>query len=288
MSSGQLQTSSCRSLDLAQPAVMGILNMTPDSFSDGGSHHSVAEAVAHCHTMIDEGAEVIDIGGESTRPGSETVTLDEELARVIPVVEALRAESDVFISVDTSNAEVIRQASVAGADMINDIRALSRPGALETVAEAGVAICIMHMQGTPATMQNNPHYEDVVGEIKAYLAERVDICRRAGVPAERICVDPGFGFGKTLAHNLALMRALPELAVAGCPVLMGVSRKSMFKQLFSTDDMATRINASLGAAFWASLQGIGIIRCHDVARTVQMVQLASSLQPPAMAGARLM
>lgn len=266
-----------RRISLAQPAVMGVLNVTPDSFSDGGRYIETEAAVRRALAMIDEGASIVDIGGESSRPGAADVSAPEELARVLPVVRALRAESDVFISVDTSNPDVIRAVCAAGADMINDIRALTRPGALEAVAEAGAAACVMHMQGEPATMQNAPSYADVVAEVRAFLAARVTACREAGVASDRIVVDPGFGFGKTLTHNLDLLRAIDELGVDGCPVLMGVSRKSMFAHLLGRDDLETRINGSLGAAFWAAQQGVRVIRCHDVRQTAQMVELAGRL-----------
>lgn len=266
-----------RQVSLAEPAVMGVLNVTPDSFSDGGRYVAVDTAVERALAMIEEGAAIIDIGGESTRPGAAPVSTEAELERVLPVIEALRSQSDIFISVDTSNAEVIKSVCAAGADMINDIRGLTRPGALDAAVAADAAVCVMHMQGEPSTMQAAPMYGDVVREIKGYLAERVDVCRAAGMARERIAVDPGFGFGKTLAHNLALLRAVGELGVAGCPVLMGVSRKSMFAYLFERDDMGSRINGSLGAAFWATLQGVGIIRCHDVRETTQMVCLARGL-----------
>lgn len=256
---------------------MGVLNVTPDSFSDGGCYDSVESAVGRARTMIDQGAAIVDIGGESTRPGSASISIEAELARVIPVIEALRAESNIFISVDTSHPEVIRAAGVAGADMINDIRGLGRPGAVEAAVAVGTSVCIMHMQGEPATMQDAPFYHDVVAEIREYLADRVAACRAAGLPAGRIAVDPGVGFGKTLEHNLTLLRAIGALDVAGCPVLMGVSRKSMFAHLFGHDDMGSRINGSLGAAFWAVLEGVGIIRSHDVRETVQMVRLARGL-----------
>ncbi|WP_232226061.1 dihydropteroate synthase [Salinisphaera hydrothermalis] len=268
-----------RQVALEPPAVMGVLNVTPDSFSDGGLYAAADAAVERALAMIEQGAAIIDIGGESTRPGASPVSTGAELDRVLPVVKALRARSDIFISVDTSNPEVIEAVCAAGADMINDIRGLTRPGALEAAIAADAAVCVMHMQGEPATMQTKPVYDDVVGEIKSYLAERVAACCAAGMTLDRITVDPGFGFGKTLAHNLALLRAVDELGVEGCPVLMGVSRKSMFAHLFDRDDMGSRINGSLGAAFWATLRGVGIIRCHDVRETAEMVCLAYRLMP---------
>lgn len=267
-----------RQVVLHEPAVMGVLNVTPDSFSDGGLHYRAEAAVARADAMIEEGAAIIDIGGESTRPGAAAISVAEELDRVLPIVQALRAKSDIFISVDTSNPEVIREVCAAGADMINDIRGLERPDALEAAAAADATVCMMHMQGEPHTMQINPHYDDVVAEVREYLEQRAAAALAAGLAAERIVVDPGFGFGKTLEHNLALLRALGDLNAAGRPVLMGVSRKSMFGRLFESKNLETRINASLGAAFWAAQQGVGIIRCHDVWQTVQMVQLARHLK----------
>lgn len=267
-----------RHLDLSYPAVMGILNVTPDSFSDGGQHNEREVALQRGLDMVAEGARIIDIGGESTRPGAAHVSVAEELERVIPVVEALRSRSDVFISVDTSTPEVMAEASRAGADLVNDIRALTGPGALQTVVDTDMAVCVMHMQGQPATMQDNPAYEDVVAEVGQFLAERVRACQHAGLPADHIVVDPGFGFGKNLEHNLALLRAIGQFHIEDCPVLMGLSRKHMFARLFASRQMESRINGSLGAAFWGALSGADIIRCHDVRPTVEMVQLAATLQ----------
>lgn len=267
-----------RRLSLAEPRIMGVLNVTPDSFSDGGRHATPAAALSRALGMIEEGAHVIDIGGESTRPGAAAVSVEEELDRVVPVIEALRRESGIFISVDTSRPEVIRAACRAGADMINDVRALTIPGALGAAAETGAAVCLMHMQGTPQTMQAAPKYDDVVSEVHRYLCERVTTCRNAGIEGPRIVIDPGFGFGKSLAHNLALLRAIGTLGVDGRPVLMGVSRKSMFARLFESDAMRDRITGSLGAAFWAVQQDVAIIRCHDVRDTACMVRLACALR----------
>ncbi|MGB7755414.1 MAG: dihydropteroate synthase [Salinisphaera sp.] len=266
-----------RAVSLAEPAVMGVLNVTPDSFSDGGRYVALEAALERSLVMIEQGAAIIDIGGESTRPGAAPVSTEAELERVLPVVEALRARSEIFISVDTSNPAVIQAVCAAGADMINDIRGLVRPGALEAVVAAEAAACVMHMQGEPATMQTAPSYTDVVAEVRAFLDDRVRACCAAGMAPERIVVDPGFGFGKTLEHNMALLRGVGELGAAGRPVLMGVSRKSMFARLFELDGLGARINGSLGAAFWATLQGVGIIRCHDVRETAQMVCLARHL-----------
>ena len=256
---------------------MGILNVTPDSFSDGGRFVETERAVAHALDMVAQGARIIDVGGESTRPGATPVDADEELARVLPVIEALRARSDVFISIDTVKPQVMQAACAAGADLINDVMALRAPGAVEAAARTGAAVCLMHMQGEPRTMQQAPAYDDVVADVRAFLDARVAACRTAGVPGERLCIDPGFGFGKTLAHNLTLMRALDVFTSGPLPVLVGVSRKSMFKQLFDADDMPSRINGSLAAAFWAAQHGAGIIRTHDVRETTQVLTLARAL-----------
>ncbi|MFC3105784.1 dihydropteroate synthase [Salinisphaera aquimarina] len=264
--------------DLSQPAVMGILNVTPDSFSDGGSYASADAAVARALSMVDEGAAIIDIGGESTRPGASPVTAHDECERVLPVIRALRAASDVFISIDTLKPDVMRAACAAGADMINDVNALQAPGALDVAVEAGAAVCLMHMQGEPRTMQAAPQYDDVVADIKSFLAQRVSVCEQAGIARERICVDPGFGFGKSLEHNLELMRELGQFADADLPLLVGVSRKTMFARLFGRDDLRSRVNGSVAAAFWAVGRGARIIRCHDIRDTCQVLHLARSLE----------
>ena len=266
-----------RALDLARPVVMGILNVTPDSFSDGGAYVETERALDHALAMVEQGARIIDIGGESTRPGADPVDEHEELARVLPVIEALRAHSDVFISIDTIKPRVMREACAAGADMINDVMALRERGAIEAARQAKAAVCLMHMQGEPRTMQQAPVYDDVVADVRSFLGARVSACRDAGIDDSRICLDPGFGFGKTLEHNLALMRHLRSFAEDGLPVLVGVSRKSMFVKLHGHDDMDSRIHASITAAFWAATQGAGIIRSHDVAHTVEALTLAAAL-----------
>lgn len=266
-----------RRLDLTQTCVMGILNVTPDSFSDGGRYHDPARAIDHALEMIEQGAAIIDIGGESSRPGAAPVPVKQELGRVLPVVEGIRRVSDVFISVDTSAPDVIRQSCEAGADMINDIRGLQAEGAIDAVARAGAAACVMHMQGQPSDMQACPTYQDVVAEVSTFLDSRLVDCEAGGIASESLVIDPGFGFGKTLAHNLALMRALDRFVAGGYPVLMGVSRKSMFSRLFARDDMNTRINGSLGAAFWAVQKDVAIVRAHDVRETVDMLTLARAL-----------
>ena len=255
---------------------MGVLNRTRDSFSDGGRFLELPQAIDHALTMVSEGAALIDIGGESTRPGAEPVSLDEELERVLPLLEALRARTPVPISVDTSRPEVIRAAVAAGAAMINDVRALQRPGALEAAAATGAALCLMHMQGEPATMQADPHYQDVVGEVRSMLAGRLRACEAAGIAAERICVDPGFGFGKLISHNLALLRQLEQLAGLGRPLLVGLSRKSMLQKLTGRA-LGERLAGSLALAMVAVLHGARIVRAHDVAPTVDVLRVAAAV-----------
>lgn len=264
--------------DLSSPVVMGILNVTPDSFSDGGRYADIDAAVARALAMVAEGAAIIDIGGESTRPGASPVDEAAECARVVPVIEALRRASDIFISVDTLKPAVMRAACAAGADMINDVNGLRAPGALDAAVDTGAAVCLMHMQGQPRTMQQSPDYDDVIADVRSFLVERVGACESAGIARERICIDPGFGFGKTLAHNLALLREIDVLVDDGLPVLVGVSRKSMFARLLATDEMSARVDASLAIAFWAAMNHARIIRCHDVERTVRMLDLASALK----------
>ena len=253
------------SLSLERPLIMGVLNVTPDSFSDGGRFLQPDQAIARAQAMVQEGADILDVGGESTRPGAAELTVQEEADRVLPVVAALR-ELDVPISVDTRKPELMHQALAAGADMINDIRALRAPGALAAVAAARCAVCLMHMQGEPGTMQQAPVYDDVVAEVAAFLADRVAACEAAGIARERLVVDPGFGFGKTLAHNLELLRALPLLAAGGVPVLAGLSRKSMLGRITSRE-VGGRRAASVAAAMLAVDRGAAIVRVHDVAAT---------------------
>lgn len=230
------------------------------------------------HEMLQEGAGIIDIGGESTRPGAQAVSVSQELDRVLPVIEGLRGGTGTLISIDTSKAEVMQAACAAGADIINDVRALREPGALDAAAASDAAICLMHMQGEPRTMQHKPFYSDVVAEVREFLAERVSACISAGVAPERILVDPGFGFGKTLTHNLELMAGLPELAALGFPVVAGVSRKSLFQALLGLDQPAQRVSASLGAAAIAVDRGASIIRTHDVAQTRHAIAIAGALK----------
>jgi dihydropteroate synthase len=261
---------------LSSPCVMGILNVTADSFSDGGRVGRDA-ALAHARRMTAEGARIVDVGGESTRPGAMPVDEADELARVIPVVETLAREG-VCVSVDTMKPAVMRAALDAGASMINDVRALQAPGALDVVASSGAAVCLMHMQGAPRTMQLRPHYDDVVGEVREFLRERAQACRDAGIAAERIVVDPGFGFGKTLAHNLDLLRNLDDLAQLGYPVLAGLSRKSTIGTITGRD-VGGRLAGSLAAALAAAVRGARILRVHDVQETVDALAVWTALGP---------
>lgn len=264
-------------LDLSHPIVMGILNTTPDSFSDGGSYYSGAAfsldlALRRAEQMLGEGAKIIDVGGESTRPGAATVSEQEELDRVIPVVEALVTKLDALVSVDTSTASVITESAKKGAGLINDIRALQRDGALLAAAATGLPVCLMHMQGQPGTMQQRPEYSDVVAEVVDFLRNRIEACRAQNIAPERIVLDPGFGFGKTLAHNLALLQRLPELGDMGYPLLVGMSRKSMVAQLLNRP-IEERLPGSLALAMLAAERGAAIIRVHDVAATVDVLNV---------------
>ncbi len=299
-----------RALDLRAPLVMGVLNVTPDSFSDGGRFADPDRAVEHALRMVEEGAAIIDVGGESTRPGASPVSVAEELRRVLPVIERLAGRTAAVISVDTGKPEVMRAAAAAGAGLINDVRALTAPGALAAAAATSCAVCLMHMQGEPATMQRGPTYTDVVSEVKAFLLERAHACRASGMPEERIAIDPGFGFGKTLAHNLELLRRLPELAASGVPVVVGLSRKSMAAALAGPrtgaragggppgeppsdsgrlgaarpgggpPPAAERLPASLALAAIAVLNGACIVRAHDVAATLDAVKVALAVREP--------
>lgn len=246
--------------------IMGVLNVTPDSFWDGGRYRQTEAAVAHGLKLIAEGADLLDIGGESTRPGASAPGAGEELERVIPVITRLRQHSDIPISIDTCNAEVMRAAVAAGADMINDVSALGRPGALAAAVAAGVPVCLMHMQGEPQTMQLQPRYVDVVAEVRDFLLRRAAECMAAGLPRDCLILDPGFGFGKNLEHNLALLRGLDVLVATGFPVLVGLSRKSMLVELLgrAAED---RLSGSLALAVAARQRGAGIVRVHDVAAT---------------------
>jgi dihydropteroate synthase len=257
-----------RPLRLDRPRVVGILNLTPDSFSDGGSHDGVDAAVAHALRMVEEGADMIDVGGESTRPGAAEVPVVEELRRVIAVIEQLAARSEVPIAIDTSKPEVMRAAVAAGAGMINDVYALRREGAIEAAAELRVPVCLMHMQGEPRSMQEAPHYDDVVGEVHRFLTDRLFACELAGIERRNVMVDPGFCFGKTLEHNLALLAALDRFASLGSGVYAGLSRKSMIGTLTGRQVPAERVAGSVAAALIAVQRGARMVRVHDVAATV--------------------
>ncbi|MFH7564209.1 dihydropteroate synthase [Oceanimonas smirnovii] len=258
-----LLSSSTRTLDLSTPQIMGVLNITPDSFSDGGRYHGEDAALRHALQMVTDGATIIDVGGESTRPGADEVAAQEELERVVPVIERLRAELDCWISVDTSKAAVMGEAVNSGADLINDIRALREPGALETAAASGAAVCLMHMQGQPRTMQQAPDYANVIAEVAEFLAAQVAACEAAGISRERICLDPGYGFGKSLEHNYELLGRVGELHRLGLPLLAGMSRKSMLGQLLNRE-VNERLAGTLSAHLFAVAQGVQIVRVHDV------------------------
>ncbi len=262
-------------LDLSFPHIMGILNMTPDSFSDGGQHSNLIDAITHANEMIIAGASIIDIGGESTRPGAELVSVDEELSRVIPVVEALSQRFEVWISVDTSKPEVIRAAAHAGAHLINDVRALHEPGALEAAAEVDLPVCLMHMQGQPQSMQHNPSYSNIITDVDSYLAQEITRCLTAGIRRENLLLDPGFGFGKNLQHNYQLLAHLNHFHHFELPLLVGMSRKSMIGQLLNVGP-TQRLSGSLACAVIAAMQGAQIIRVHDVKESVEAIRVVEA------------
>jgi len=264
-------------LNLSRPHVMGIVNVTPDSFSDGGKYTSTDLAVAHGLELIAQGADILDIGGESTRPGAEPVSLDEELRRVIPVIEALGAVSTVPLSIDTYKPEVMRQAIFAGVDIVNDIRALQEKHAVEIVANSNAGVCLMHMQGMPQTMQLAPSYQDVVAEVKQFLIERMQVVMSAGIAKERIVLDPGFGFGKTTAHNIALIQHLGEIGELG-PLLVGLSRKSVLGKIAGGDEQQ-RLHAGLAASVISAMKGAKIVRVHDVKATVDALKVVTAVLP---------
>lgn len=266
-----------RVLDLSRTHVMGILNITPDSFSDGGRFAQRDLALRHAEAMMLAGATLIDVGGESTRPGARSVSPVEELERVAPVVEAISAELDVIISVDTSTPAVIRETARLGAGLINDVRALRRDGALDAAVATGLPVCLMHMRGEPTDMQNDPHYTDLVGEVSAFLRERMDQCVAAGIPVERIILDPGFGFAKTLEHNLSLFKHMEALHVLGRPLLVGVSRKSMIGKVLDKP-VDQRLHGALALAAMAMINGAKILRVHDVPETVDVVRMIAAVQ----------
>jgi len=266
-----------RILELDSAVVMGVLNVTPDSFYDGGRFADPAAAVAHAQRMAEEGAAIIDIGGESTRPGAHSIDSAQELARVLPVVERVAARVPSLISVDTSNPELMRRAAAAGAHMINDVRALRVPQALQAAAESNLAICLVHMLGEPPDMQRAPHYHDVVAEVSAFLEERVRACTAAGIEHERLALDPGFGFGKSTAHNLQLLQRLEELARLGLPLVVGLSRKSLLAAVTGRGQEG-RLAGSIALAALAVARGARIVRAHDVAASVDAVRVASALR----------
>ena len=277
-----------RPLKLDRSRILGVVNVTPDSFSDRGAHADADAAVAHGLRLVDEGADALDIGGESTRPGATEVDVDEEIARVVPVIERLARETAVPISVDTSKPEVMRAAVAAGAGLINDVYALRRPGALEAAAELGVPVVLMHMQGEPATMQDAPHYDEVVDEVRRFLADRILACELAGIPRSRIVVDPGFGFGKTLEHNLTLLARLDALADLDVPLMAGMSRKRMIGELTGRE-LGERAAGSAAAHLLAAERGALLLRSHDIPALRDALALWEALKPlnrPQRPGAR--
>ena len=266
-----------RELDMSRCHVMGVLNVTPDSFSDGGVFNRPDAALARARQMVADGATFVDVGGESTRPGAKPVSVQEELDRVCPLVEAATRELDAIISVDTSTPEVMAEAAKLGAGLINDVRALQRDGAPEAVATAGIPVCIMHIKGEPRTMQDKPEYQSVRREVSAFLSERIRIAEHAGVRPENILLDPGFGFGKNLEHNLQLMASLEQMHILGHPLLIGVSRKSMLGQITGRE-VNERLPASLAAATIAAMKGASIIRAHDVRETMDAVRVVAAVK----------
>ncbi|WP_337015546.1 dihydropteroate synthase [Pantoea agglomerans] len=262
-------------LDLSFPHVMGILNVTPDSFSDGGKHNALVDALTHTNEMVNAGATIIDVGGESTRPGADEVSVEEELERVIPVIDTIAQRFEVWISVDTSKADVIREAARVGAHIINDVRSLSEPGALEAAAATALPVCLMHMQGEPRTMQQAPVYENILSEVDTYFAQQIARCEAAGIKKERLILDPGFGFGKNLSHNYELLAHLGDFHHFGLPLLVGMSRKSMIGQLLNVGP-SQRLTGSLSCAVIAAMQGAQIIRAHDVKETAEAMRVVEA------------
>jgi len=263
--------------DLKRPLIMGILNITPDSFSDGGKYLTLSEALKRAHQMIEEGLDIIDIGGESTRPGSEPVTIDEELKRVVPIIEALKKESDIAISVDTYKPQVMKEVIDMDVAMINDVYALSQPGAIDTIKHSNVGICLMHMQGTPQTMQVNPHYTNVVSEVKLFLEARVKHLISEGIDKSRMILDPGFGFGKTFEHNIALLQNLESFESLKLPLLVGLSRKSFIRKILNVD-YDDHLSGSISAAIFSVIKGAKILRVHDVKETKSALKMINVAQ----------
>lgn len=265
-----------RTQRLSAPVVMGVLNVTPDSFSDGGRFNATDAALRQARRMLDDGAGIIDVGGESTRPGAKPVSTQQELDRVMPVLQALAAETDMPLSVDTSSPQVMREAAAAGVVLINDVRALQRPGALEAAATSGLPVCLMHMQGAPPSMQARPGYADVVAEVRNFLESRIDACEAAGIARQRLLIDPGFGFGKSLAHNLTLLRELDAFHRLGLPLLVGMSRKSMIDKVLGRP-VEQRLSGSLALALLAAQRGAAVIRVHDVRETVDALRITDAV-----------
>jgi len=266
-----------RTLDMAQCHVMGVLNVTPDSFSDGGRFDRPQQALAHARQMVEDGARFIDVGGESTRPGAKPVSLQQELDRVCPVVEAIAGELDVVISVDTSSPQVMTQTAALGAGLINDVRALTREGALQAAANTGLPVCLMHSQGEPDTMQNNPQYQDVCAQVILFLTQRILAAQGAGIDSSRIMLDLGFGFGKSLEHNLQLLARAEQFTVLGYPLLLGLSRKSMLGAITGRN-VEERLPASLATATICAMKGASVVRVHDVRETVDVVKMAAAIK----------
>ncbi|MEO0439066.1 MAG: dihydropteroate synthase [Pseudomonadota bacterium] len=271
-----------RTLDLSEPALMGVLNITPDSFSDGGrwirnGTPALDSLLTEATAMVDAGAQILDVGGESTRPGAAAVSLQEEMDRVLPVVEALANSCDAVVSVDSSSPELMRAAADLGAGMLNDVRALQREGALEAASELGLPVCLMHMQGSPVTMQEAPAYDNAVADVMGFLQMRANACEAAGISSQKILLDPGFGFGKTLEHNLALVRGLKQLAALGYPLLVGVSRKSMVGAI-TGKPVAERLAGSLALALITLQRGASILRVHDVVETADMMRVYQAVR----------
>lgn len=274
---GKILDCAGKSLDLTQSRIMGVLNITPDSFSDGGHFFSPDKAAEQACRMVEEGAAIIDVGGESTRPGAHPVSCAEELRRVIPVIEALQESIAVPVSIDTRKPEVMQAAVAAGAGLINDVNALQADGAVDTAASLDVPVCLMHMQGIPETMQQKPDYPDVVEEVSGFLMARVEVCSAAGIGRDRILLDPGFGFGKTVEHNLQLLRHLDQLAARGYPLLVGLSRKSLIGKVLGLE-VDKRLHPGIALAVLAVWQGASIIRCHDVRETREAVQMCQAVR----------
>jgi dihydropteroate synthase len=266
-----------RTLDMTQCHVMGVLNVTPDSFSDGGRFDRPQQALAHARQMVEYGASFIDVGGESTRPGAKPVSLQQELDRVCPVVEAIAGELNVVISVDTSSPQVMTQAAALGAGLINDVRALTRDGALQAAANTGLPVCLMHSQGEPDTMQNNPQYQDVCAQVSLFLAQRILAAQGAGIDSSNVMLDLGFGFGKSLEHNLQLLARAEQFTVLGYPLLLGLSRKSMLGAITGRS-VEERLSASLAAATICAMKGASVVRAHDVRETVDVVKMAAAIK----------